>query len=135
MSYLQPFAILIALALPSSIGAQSTTDMWATARPLTLKLSSFKFEPSEIVLEHGVVYDLHLVNTSSGGHDFAAKNFFARAQIRPQDMAEVRNGRVEVGGGESIELRLIAPTPGTYKLSCTHFMHGAFGMKGRIIVR
>jgi uncharacterized cupredoxin-like copper-binding protein len=109
--------------------------MWGTARPLTLTLSSFKFDPSEIVLEHGVRYDLHLVNTSSGGHDFAAKDFFARAQIMPQDMAKVRSGSVEVGGGESVELRLIAPAPGSYKLRCTHFMHGAFGMKGRIIVR
>jgi uncharacterized cupredoxin-like copper-binding protein len=135
MSRLWPFATLIALAIPSSIGAQSAGDMWGTARPLTLKLSSFKFNPSEIVLEHGVPYDLHLVNTSSGGHDFAAKDFFASAQIMPQDMAKVRSGRVEVGGGESVELRLIAPPQGSYKLRCTHFMHGAFGMKGRIIVR
>lgn len=134
MSHVRPLAILIALALPSMVGAQ-TADIWGSARPLTLKLSSFKFEPSEIVLEHGVPYELHLVNTSSGGHDFAAKSFFARAQIRPQDMAQVRDGRVEVAGGESVDLRLIAPAPGTYRLSCTHFMHGPLGMTGRIIVR
>lgn len=135
MSRLRPLAILIALAIPSSIGAQSTADMWGTARPLTLNLSSFKFDPAQIVLEHGVPYHLHLVNISSGGHDFAAKDFFARARIRPEDMAKIRNGSVEVGGGESVDVTLIAPAPGTYKLRCTHFMHGAFGMKGRIVVQ
>jgi uncharacterized cupredoxin-like copper-binding protein len=135
MSRLRPLAMMIALAIPSSIGAQSAADMWEHARPLTLKLSSFRFDPSEIVLDHGVPYELHLVNTSSGGHDFSAKDFFAKAQIRPEDMAKVRKGGVQVGGGESVELRLIAPAPGSYQLRCTHFMHGAFGMKGRIVVR
>ncbi|WP_313801393.1 cupredoxin domain-containing protein [Sphingobium sp.] len=135
MSHLRPFAALVALIFMSSAGAQPGSDAWANARSLTLQLSSFKFEPSDIRLEHGVPYDLHFVNTSSHGHDFAGKEFFAQAQIRPEDRAKINKGRVEVGGGESVDVHLIAPSPGSYKVRCTHFMHSAFGMTGRIVVQ
>lgn len=135
MCRLRPLAAWLVLILTSSAGAQPAADMWANARPLTLRLSSFKFEPADVMLEHGVPYDLHLVNGSSGGHDFAARDFLAAAQIMPADRAKVRGGRVEVGGGESVEVHLIAPSPGSYKLRCTHFMHSAFGMTGRIVVQ
>ena len=134
MSRLRSLAPLCAIVLASAGAAQSGAE-WGSARALTLQLSSFKFEPSEISMEHGVAYDLRLVNLSSGGHDFASKAFFAGAQVRPDDMAKVRDGRIEVGGGESVEVHLIAPAPGTYKIRCTHFMHSVFGMTGRIIVR
>ncbi|MFC4594900.1 cupredoxin domain-containing protein [Sphingobium tyrosinilyticum] len=134
MSHRRSLAALTALVLSSSVTAQS--DMWSNARPLTLSLSSFKFEPSEILLEHDAPYRLHFVNGSSGGHDFAAKTFFAAARIKPEDAGKIRGGRVEVGGGESVDVQLIAPSsPGTYKVRCTHFMHSAFGMTGKVIVR
>ncbi|WP_176596389.1 MULTISPECIES: cupredoxin domain-containing protein [Sphingobium] len=134
MSHRRSLAVLAALILSSSAAAQG--DPWSAARPLTISLSSFKFEPSGIMLEHDVPYRLHLVNSSSGGHDFAAAAFFAAARIRPEDAAKVRNGRIGLAGGESVDIQLIAPSsPGTYKLRCTHFMHGAFGMTGRIVVR
>lgn len=135
MSHLRPFAALVALILMPSAGAQPEADPWANARTLTLQLSSFRFEPSDILLEHGVAYDLHFVNSSSGGHDFAGKEFFAQAQIRPEDRAKISNGRVEVDGGESVDVHLIAPSPGSYKIRCTHFMHSMLGMTGRIVVR
>ncbi|KEQ51520.1 plastocyanin/azurin family copper-binding protein [Sphingobium chlorophenolicum] len=135
MPHLQSLAALIALTALPLTGAGQETDAWTDARPLTLQLSSFKFEPSDILLDHGVAYDLHFVNASSGGHDFTAKAFFAEARIRPNDQAKIRDGRVEVGGGESVDVHLIASTPGSYKVRCTHFMHGALGMTGQIVVR
>ena len=134
MSHRRSLAVLAALILSASVAAQ--TDAWSGARPLTLNLSSFKFDPSQIMLEHGAPYRLHLVNSSSRGHDFAAKQFFAAARIRPEDAAKVKDGRIEVGGGESVDVQLIAPSaPGTYKVRCTHFMHSAFGMTGRVVVQ
>ena len=134
MSHRRSLAALAAFILSSSVAAQ--TDDWSAARALTLNLSSFRFEPSQIVLEHGAPYRLHFVNSSSGGHDFAAKAFFAAARIRPEDAAKVRGGRIEVGGGESVDVHLVAPpTPGTYKVRCTHFMHSVFGMTGRVVVQ
>jgi len=135
MSRLGRLAASALLILASSAGSQPASDLWSDARPLTLQLSSFKFAPSDIMLEHGVPYALHFVNSSSGGHDFAAKAFFAGAQIRAEDRAKIRGGRVEIGGGESVDIRLIAPSPGTFKVRCTHFMHSMFGMTGRIVVQ
>lgn len=126
-------AVLAALILSSPAAAQP--ENWNDARPLTLTLSSFRFEPSDIVLEHGVPYRLHLVNSASGGHDFAAREFLAAARIRPEDAPKIRDGRIALSGGESADVTLIAPSPGTYRLRCTHFMHSAFGMTGRIVVR
>lgn len=133
MSHRRSLAALAALILSSSVAAQP--DMWSGARLLTLNLSSFRFEPSEILLEHGMPYRLHLVNNASGGHDFAAREFFAAARIRPEDAAKVKGGRIELSGGESVDVQLIAPAPGTYKVRCTHFMHSAFGMTGKVVVQ
>jgi uncharacterized cupredoxin-like copper-binding protein len=135
MSRWRSFTVLAALILTSSAGAQSAADSWSGARLLTIQLSSFKFEPSNIMLEHGQPYTLHIVNSSSGGHDFAGKDFFAQARIKPEDTAKISGGRVELGGGESVDVHLIAPQPGTYKVRCTHFMHSTFGMTGRIVVQ
>ncbi|GAA0296465.1 hypothetical protein GCM10009087_02790 [Sphingomonas oligophenolica] len=122
-----------ALLVAASGSAQSPD--WSQARPLTIELSSFKFTPAATTLEHGTVYRLHLVNTSSGGHDFVAKEFFAGSTIAPEDRARVKGGSVDVDGGESVDIRLIPGAPGTYKLHCSHFMHSTFGMTGTITVQ
>lgn len=101
----------------------------------TVELSSFEFAPSMVQLDHGRPYVLHLVNISDGGHNFVAKEFFAAARVDPADQGKIRNGRVEVGGGQQVDIRLTAPGPGRYKLHCSHFMHAPFGMTGQIVVR
>ncbi|WP_327752402.1 cupredoxin domain-containing protein (plasmid) [Sphingobium sp. SJ10-10] len=128
-------AVLAALMLASTAGAQPVADSWSGARLVTIQLSSFRFEPADIVLEHGQPYRLHFVNNASGGHDFAGKEFFAQARIRPEDAARISGGRVELSGGESVDIHLIAPSPGRYKIRCTHFMHSMLGMTGRIVVQ
>ncbi|MBW8783862.1 MAG: cupredoxin domain-containing protein [Novosphingobium sp.] len=105
------------------------------AQPLTVELSSFKFRPATLSLIHGRAYRLRLVNTSSGGHDFDAPQFFASSTVAPEDAAKVRGGRVELAGGEPTDIVVIPNQPGTYKLRCTHFMHGMLGMTGRIVVQ
>jgi len=102
---------------------------------LTVELSSFKFTPATITLTHGRAYVLHFVNSSSGGHDYVAKDFFAAATIAPEDRAKVKNGEVELSGGESADIHLVANTPGTYKSHCSHFMHSSFGMTGQVVVQ
>ena len=101
-------------------------------QPIDVALSNFKFAPSTIRLEHGQPYILHL--TSSGGHSFAAKTFFAAAAMRPSERAKVASGKIELEGGESVEVRFVAPAAGTYKITCTHFLHASFGMTGRFVV-
>jgi|SRR5579863_7938143 len=108
---------------------------WSTAKVVEVDLSSFAITPNTITLERGTPYRLHLVNKASGGHDFVAREFFAQATLDPASRSTVQKGEVDLGGGETADLRLVATQPGTYRVHCSHFMHAALGMKGRIIVR
>jgi uncharacterized cupredoxin-like copper-binding protein len=120
--------LLLAALVPLPAAAQ-------TPAVLEVQLSSFRFTPNPILLEAGRPLVLRLVNDGKGGHDFTAATFFAAAAVAPADRAWIRNGSVEVPGRQVRELRLTAPSPGTYKLKCTHTLHKAFGMSGEIIVR
>lgn len=97
-----------------------------------ITLSSFRYAPQEIRLKRGVPYILHFVNAGKGGHDFMAKEFFARAQVA--DPAAVSDGAVELEGGDSRDVRIVAPAAGRYPVHCSHFLHSTFGMKGVIVV-
>lgn len=102
---------------------------------LSVEMSNFKFDPATLTLAHGRPYVLHFVNSASGGHNFVAKEFFDAATIAPDDRAKVKNGEIELGGGESADIHLVANTPGTYKSHCSHFMHSSFGMTGTVVVQ
>ena len=127
--------LLLALALLAlTSSARATPPDWGTAHEIEVRLSNFAFAPATIELKSGEAYRLHLVNTASGGHNFDAPQLFAAAQIAPADRAKIRKGRVELKGGETADIRLVAPAPGTYKLHCSHLLHSSFGMSGKIIV-
>ena len=98
-----------------------------------VELSNFDFVPHEIRLHAGRPYELVLVNAASGGHDFAAPEFFAAALVRAADAELVAAGKVEVPGGETRTVHLV-PHAGTYDLLCTHAGHALLGMKGSIVV-
>lgn len=122
------------LAVPIAVlGAQPATPQAPAI--VNVQLSNFKFTPGTIVLDRGRNYVLRLYNASSGGHDFAARAFFAASSIAPSDRRWVTDGEVEVPPGQVREIRLTAPASGSYKLKCTHTFHKTLGMSGRIIVR
>jgi len=106
---------------------------WEQATPVEVVLSNFAFTPAELKLTAGQPYRLHLVNRGSAGHSFSAPAFFAASHLDPEDAAALRQGRVELRGGETRDIRLI-PALGAYPVQCSHFMHAAMGMKGRIVV-
>lgn len=126
-------ALLAAALLAPMSNAQPPE--WAGAQTVSVELSNFKFTPATLTLQHGVVYRLRFSNSSSGGHDFVAKEFFAAANIAPEDRAEVKNGGIDLDGKDVVEVRLVAGQPGTYKSHCSHFMHSSFGMTGTIVVQ
>jgi plastocyanin len=126
-----PFALALVCAAPGS--AQQSTE--GPAQTVTVELSSFKFTPATLTLERGRHYTIRFVNTSSGGHDFSAASFFAASTIAPEDRAKVSGGQVELSGGDTVDVSLVPNKDGTYKIRCTHFMHGILGMKGTIVVR
>jgi plastocyanin len=106
---------------------------WDQAERIDIELSNFLFAPSTLRLRQGRPYRLHFVNRGSGGHNFSAPAFFRSARINPADAGGIEKGAIELGKGQSRDIRLV-PSAGSYKLKCTHFMHSTFGMKGRIVV-
>lgn len=137
MNVLRLIAVSVLVLFPLEAESQAVPDQpdWAKAEVITVQLSNFKFNPATIHLKHGVAYDLRLQNLASGGHNFAAQEFFAGAQIKADDRAKVDGGKVALNGGQTIDLHFFSPRAGTYKVHCTHFMHSAFGMTGEIVVQ
>jgi plastocyanin len=113
--------------------AASADPDFTNARQVNIELSNFDFTPKTLTLQAGKPYRLHLTNTGSGGHNFSSPAFFRAATIAPEDATAVVKGGIDLKKGETRDVRVI-PTKGQYKLKCTHFMHTAFGMKGKIIV-
>lgn len=127
------YAFLLAMPI-ALLGAQPAAPQAAAV--VNVQLSSFKFTPRTIVLDHGRSYVLRLTNASKDGHDFTAPSFFAASRIAAGDRAMVMEGEVEVHPGMTHEIHLTAPAaPGRYKLKCSHSFHKMFGMSGAIVVR
>ena len=120
-------AALLAFAGNASVVAQP--------KPATVdvSLANFRFTPGAIRVPAGTPVVLHLTNTSTKSHDFTAPQFFAAATIAPADRSLVKDGSIELGGGERRDIHLIARA-GRYRLKCSHAFHALFGMKGEIIV-
>lgn len=119
---------LAALFISGTAQGQSLT-------PVNITLSSYAFAPGEIDLKAGTAYRLHFVNSASKGHNFSAPEFFAAAEIAPEDQDKVRKGLVELDSGQSVDITITPTRPGTFALECTHFMHEAMGMHGSIVVQ
>ena len=130
MSRLALCLAAVAVSAVSVAPAVAQPD-WGNARRVEVKLANFSFTPSTIHLRAGQPVVLHLVNVGSGGHDFAAKEFFSAATMR--DPGAAPGGRVELGKGESRDIALV-PRAGSYPLKCTHAFHKTFGMSGEIVV-
>lgn len=106
---------------------------FGSAKAERVELANFDFTPRRIHLRAGEPYELVLANMASGGHDFAAPEFFAAAQIKPSDAPLVAEGKVEVPAASTRKVHLV-PAAGTYKLVCTHVGHSLLGMTGTIVV-
>jgi plastocyanin len=117
----------LALAAPAATLAQDSVPV------VEVRLSSFDFAPETIRLRAGQPVVLRLVNTSRGGHNFAASEFFAAAAIAPGQSVAIEDGAIEVGSRQSVSLSL-TPARGTYRLRCTHTLHSTLGMRGEIRV-
>jgi plastocyanin len=132
MRYLiMPMLTLALFAGPAAIAQPSGQ----AAEPVTVTLSNFKFTPDPLNLRAGQSYRIHFTNSSTGGHNFVAKEFFAASDVAAADRAKVAKGAIDLGSGESVDVTLTPTKPGTYASHCSHFMHASFGMKGTIIVQ
>jgi plastocyanin len=101
-----------------------------------ISLTSYAFTPATITLKSGTTYRLHLTNDSTKTHDFTAAEFFAASTVAPEDKGKLEeDSEIEVGAGKSADLTLTPNHAGTYPLTCSHFLHASFGMKGTIVVQ
>ena len=120
-----------------SIAALSLTAAAGTAaqapEPETVKvvLSSYRYDPSPILLHAGHPVRLSFENKAGKGHDFAAPEFFAAARIVS---GQVRNGVVDLAAHESKVVEVV-PAAGTYPVHCSKFLHASMGMKTEVVVR
>ena len=126
------YPAIAALALLATAGSAQSPADYSRASSVEIVLTSFSFTPDTLHLRAGVPVRL-TIRDAKGGHNFASPKFFAAARIAPEDAAKVRRGKIELEGGEAVTIRLV-PAKGTYKLTCTHFLHTSFGMKGSIVV-
>ena len=132
MTSRKPMLLLAAgLTLGATASSAQTPD-FSHAAAVEVVLKSFSFTPATLHLRAGAPVRL-TIRDAKGGHNFAAPKFFATARIAPEDARRVRGGKIELEGGEAVTIRLV-PAAGTYKLTCTHFLHTSFGMKGSIVV-
>jgi uncharacterized cupredoxin-like copper-binding protein len=108
--------------------------LWAAPATVEVDLSSFAFTPSTIVLQRGTPYHLLIVNKSTSGHDFSAKDFFEAATILPADKPLLDKGKITLKTGQSAQITLIPNQVGHFDLICAHLMHATMGMHGQIVV-
>lgn len=123
-------AALFSLALLAPFSALAQDAPATPPQTVEVRLSNFSFTPRAIALTAGRPVILHLVNSGGGGHNFSAPQFFAAST---DVSGPVNEGVVEVPGHGSVDIAL-TPSPGTYRLRCTHTMHATFGMRGTITV-
>ena len=120
---------IVAVLLLAGGGAQAQAA-------LTVSMTNFAFTPGTLNLKSGQTYRIHFSNDASKSHDFSAHEFFASSTIAPGDKAKVvEDGEVELEGGQAVDITLTPNRAGTYRVTCTHFLHSMFGMTGKIVVQ
>jgi plastocyanin len=107
---------------------------WANAQAVEIDLDSYSFTPKSLHLKKDTPYRLHFVNKASKGHNYDAPEFFAALVVSPSDQAKVADGKVELGGGASADVKVVPSVAGTYSVRCSHFMHSTFGMTGEAVI-
>ena len=124
---------LAATAALSLIGSAATTQTpTPTATPVrTIQLYSYGYNPDPLILDAGKRVTLTFVNRAGKSHDFTAPKFFGSSKIVT---GNVGNGEVELRGGQSASVTLIA-VAGRYKVHCGKPFHKVLGMSSDIIVR
>ncbi|HVV65023.1 MAG TPA: cupredoxin domain-containing protein [Rhizomicrobium sp.] len=128
MNRILPLAAALALA---SLSANAQTP-----EAVSISMTSYAFTPSTITLKAGRTYRIHFANAAGKGHDFSAPEFFAASAVAPEDRSKLEDGKeVELEGGQSADITLTPNRAGTFSVTCTHFLHATFGMKGQIVVQ
>ncbi len=106
---------------------------WSQAERVTLQMGDSAFRPQVLPLRQGRPYVLEIANRGRQVHRLHAPEFFravALEVLRVPGTAGVRARRlesVELRPGRSVELRIVAVRPGTYRAVCSTPGHAGRG--------
>jgi plastocyanin len=114
--------------------AQGAEPDWSKAQMVTITMSNYAFEPKSLHLKSGMPYKLHFANSSGGGHNFDAKQFFAALNVAAADKSKIDDGKVEVDAMSAVDIDVVPTAAGTYPVTCSHFLHSMMGMKGEAVI-
>ena len=108
---------------------------WSRAQTVDVVMGDMKFTPDRIVLRRDRPYRLRLHNDGSNTHDMTAGRFWANADIPPADRAKLIGKRLKLVGGETLSVRLVPRTFGTFSFHSSGFGEKQLGMDGVFLVR
>ena len=97
-------------------------------------LADFKFVPSTVRLQPHTTYVLRLTNSGASEHDLAAPKFFMAATVSADSIKKVRDGRIALHAGETVDIELTTGDVGSFPMRCTFFGHALMGMTGHLEV-
>jgi uncharacterized cupredoxin-like copper-binding protein len=123
------------LGLAASVPAQTPNR-----KVIEVTLTSFKFEPSQIVVNEGDTVVIRLKNADQANrpHNIASRYFVdLPLTVRGDATQAVDEGRkyVRVDAGKQAEFEFVAANRGSYAFICSVFLHSAAGMTGAIFVK
>ncbi len=113
---------------------------WSEAQSVTVQLSEYQFEPSDLVFKEGAPYRLVLRNVGKGSHTFVSEGFFQAIATQKListvgEVAAPYLKTIEVPSQTQKELHFVAVRKGTYPLECSVLLHDTFGMEGQITIQ
>lgn len=113
---------------------------WEQARPVTVRLDEYAFQPDRLSFDRGTPYRLSLENVGKKAHTFTSEGFFkavaARRVTTPQNVVDTPAlVNLVVPAGETYVVEFVPVQAGTYPLTCEEPLHTTFGMSGTIAVR
>jgi uncharacterized cupredoxin-like copper-binding protein len=122
----------------NSVQAVDAAD-WATATPVRVELSEFRYSPETLTFRTGQPYELELTNTGSVPHRFLARGFFRAVATRSVIYSDAEAGyptleAISLEPGETKTVHFVPLVPGDYHLSCDQLLHTTLGMVGRILI-
>jgi len=133
--------LLAALVLALTLAACGGTAATSTApKTITLNLTEFQFQPTDITANVGQPIKLVLKNNGTVLHDLVSMD--AKVEVKAEHGAEhAMPGMADpalhaaVEPGKQSTLEFTATAPGTYTFLCTESGHQEAGMAGKLIVK
>ena len=116
------FALCVLPAIVMALASEPTR--------IPILLADFKFVPSTVRLRPHTTYVLRLTNSGASEHDLAAPKFFMAATVSADSIKKVRDGRVVLHAGETVDIELTTRDVGSFPMRCTYFGHALMGMTG-----